>query len=133
VAAVTLAVLGAMPGRISQLEASSAVVPTMQPSVRRQVPQSSGDQARLEEISAEISRGIVRIDRLQAIPVAARSTELQQLVAELTASRDELHVLRDRFADDYPAIQALLGRIGTIERQEFLQVVQSLIESLRQA
>jgi hypothetical protein len=133
VAAVTLAVLGAMPGRISQLEASSAVVPTMQPSVRRQVPQSSGDQARLEEISAEISRGIVRIDRLQAIPVAARSTELQQLVAELTASRDELHVLRDRFADDYPAIQALLGRIGTIERQEILQVVQSLIESLRQA
>jgi hypothetical protein len=105
----------------------------MQPSVRRQVPQSSGDQARLEEISAEISRGIVRIDRLQAIPVAARSTELQQLVAELTASRDELHVLRDRFADDYPAIQALLGRIGTIERQEILQVVQSLIESLRQA
>jgi hypothetical protein len=133
VAAVTLAVLGAMPGRISQLEASSAVVPTMQPSVRRQVPQSSGDQARLEEISAEISRGIVRIDRLQAIPVAARSTELQQLVAELTASRDELHVLRDRVADDSPAIQALLGRIGTIERQEILQVVQSLIESLRQA
>ena len=88
------------------------------------------DRTRLASALANFSNGGVRIETLEVIPSAANSSELRQILDELVEARSELRVLQDRYADDYPPIQDLLVRIGTIESRAIPRVVQGIIDEL---
>jgi TonB family protein len=97
-----------------------------------QVPQSPSDRERLQSLFAfMVQRREVPVDALLAVPSAAADADLRALLTELTAAREEVRVLRDRFSDDYPPIQTLLARIETIERQELPGVLLLLMDGLR--
>jgi len=88
------------------------------------------DYARLEAAQEGFSAG-VRIETLEVIPSAATSTELRRLLSELVDARSELRVLQDRYSDDYPPIQDLLVRIGTLETRSIPTVVRGIMDDLQ--
>jgi capsular exopolysaccharide synthesis family protein len=76
--------------------------------------------------------GEVRIEALEVIPSARESSELRRILDDLVDVRSELRVLRDRYSDDYPPVQELLGQIRSIEHQAIPRVVGGIIEQLDQ-
>lgn len=100
--------------------------------MRVEVEQLQRDQARLQEIIGDFGSGDVRIEALEVIPAASTSSELRRILDELVEARSELRVLRDRYADDYPPIQALLTQVETIEEQAIPRVVQGIMRELQE-
>ncbi|MGD2046541.1 MAG: polysaccharide biosynthesis tyrosine autokinase [Gemmatimonadota bacterium] len=74
--------------------------------------------------------GEVRIEALEVIPSARESSELRRILDDLVDARSELRVLRDRYSDDYPPVQNLLGQIQSIEQRAIPRVVGGIIEQL---
>ena len=95
-----------------------------------EVEQLRHDRSRLEAALRGFANGPVRIEALEVIPAAAGSPELRRILHELAEARSELRALRHRYADDYPPIQDLLGRLLTIETRAIPRVVQGIINEL---
>jgi len=90
-------------------------------------------RAQLERLRSALERmdtAGVRVEALEAVEIARASTELSAVLQELVSARSELRVYRDRYADEYPPIQELLGRIGTIENETVPTLVRGLIREL---
>jgi capsular exopolysaccharide synthesis family protein len=84
-------------------------------------------QAALDEISAT---GEVRIETLELIPAAGRSSELLRILSDLVDARSELRALTDRYSADYPPVQDVLTRITSIEQNAIPRVVRGIIAEL---
>ncbi len=94
--------------------------------------QVSRDRVRLGAILDSLpAGGGIRVEALQSVPEVATSIELKKALDELVDDRAKLSVLRDRYADDYPPIQDLLTRIGTIERQTVPRVANSIMSEMK--
>lgn len=99
--------------------------------MRIQLDQLRRDRTRLQSVLDDITAaGEVRIEALELIPAAARSSELRRILDDLVDARSNLRALRDRYADDYPPVQDLLVQIGTIERNAIPRVVRGIIDEL---
>ena len=96
-----------------------------------QVEQLRRDRGQLESTLAAIEAdGTVRIEALEVIPAAASSSELRVILTELVDARSQLRALRQRYADDYPPIQDLLGQIRNIEEDVIPPLVQGIADNL---
>ena len=95
-----------------------------------QVEQLSRDRARLQAVADDFESGVVRIEALEVIPAAAASSELRRILDDLIDLRSQLRVLQERYEDDYPPIQDLLGQIQTVESQAVPRVVQGIMAEL---
>ena len=72
----------------------------------------------------------VSLAALEAIPSVQRSSEMRSATEELAAKRAELRRLRDRYTDEYPAVQRLIGEIDVLERQTLPSLAASLLTEL---
>ena len=88
------------------------------------------DRQRMQQVVDEISQSGVRIEALEAIPAAASSSELRGLLTELVAARAQVRALRDRYSDDFPPVQELLTRIGTLEAETIPFVARGILLQL---
>ncbi len=96
--------------------------------MRVQLDQLERDRQRLSAALDTIrEEKEVRIEALQAIPAAAQSLELTQILGELVDARSQLRTLRDRYADEYSPIQVQLSRIRTLEQEATPRVVQGIL------
>jgi capsular exopolysaccharide synthesis family protein len=84
-------------------------------------------QAALDEISAT---GEVRIETLELIPAAGRSSELLRILSDLVDARSELRALSDRYEPEYPLVQDVVTRITSIEQTAIPRVVRGIITEL---
>jgi polysaccharide biosynthesis transport protein len=84
-------------------------------------------QAALDQIAAT---GEVRIETLELIPAAARSSELLRILSDLVNARSELRALTDRYSSEYPAVQDVLTQIRSIEQDAIPRVVRDIIAEL---
>lgn len=88
------------------------------------------DRDRLAGILQALPDTTIPVETLEAIPTASGSRELQQVLDELVDLRAELRVYRDRYSDQYPPIQEILTRIGTIQGETVPRVLRGLIQEL---
>ncbi|MEQ9399177.1 MAG: polysaccharide biosynthesis tyrosine autokinase [Longimicrobiales bacterium] len=88
------------------------------------------DRDRLAGIFQALPDTSIPVETLEAIPAASGSRELQQVLDELVDLRAELRVYRDRYSDQYPPIQEILTRIGTIQTETVPRVLRGLIQEL---
>ena len=95
-----------------------------------EVEQIRRDRLRLQEVLRALPESGVRIETLEVIPAAAQSSELRVTLDELVQARSELRTLRDRYSDDYPPVQELLTRIGTLERGAIPRIVNGIMSEL---
>ncbi len=84
-------------------------------------------QAALDQIAAT---GEVRIETLELIPAAGRSSELLRILADLVDARSELRALTDRYSSEYPAVRDVLTQIQSIEQDAIPRVVRGIIAEL---
>lgn len=98
--------------------------------MRVELEQIRRDMARLQAVRDGFGNGPVQVEALEVIPAAAGSSELRRILDELVQARSELRAYRDRYADDYPPVQDLLVRIGTLEERAIPQVVDGVLEQL---
>ena len=96
------------------------------------VEQIRRDLVRLQSArDAFRSSGDVRIEALEIIPAAARSSELRQILDELIELRSQLRALRDRYQDDHPLVQDVLLQLRSIETDAAPRVVDGILAQLR--
>lgn len=98
--------------------------------MRVELEQIRRDRARLQSVRDAFGNGPIQVEALEVIPAAGGSSELRRILDELVEARSELRAYRDRYADDYPPIQDLLVRIGTLEERAIPQVVDGVLEQL---
>jgi capsular exopolysaccharide synthesis family protein len=102
--------------------------------MRVEVEQLRRDRARLQTaLDSFRDSGEVRIEALEIIPSAARSSELRRIMDELVTMRSQLRALRDRYRDDYPLVQDLLLQLRSIESGAIPQVVEGILAELDRA
>ena len=96
-----------------------------------EVDQVGRDRERLERaLDGFEESGEVRIEALEIIPSAARSSELRRILDELVDARSQLRVLTDRYSEEYPPVQDLLASIETIEATAIPRVVRGILSEL---
>jgi capsular exopolysaccharide synthesis family protein len=91
------------------------------------------DRARLQAALDQIAiaaTGEVRIETLELIPAAGRSSELLRILSDLVDARSELRALTDRYSSEYPAVQDVLTQIQSIEQDAIPRVVRGIIAEL---
>jgi capsular exopolysaccharide synthesis family protein len=89
------------------------------------------DRQRLQTVLSDIrSSGEVRIEALEMVPSANRSSELRSIVDELVNVRAEVRVFRDTYQDSYRPLQDLLGHQATLETEAIPSVLQGILDQL---
>jgi polysaccharide biosynthesis transport protein len=90
------------------------------------------DRARLQEALEEIATtGVVNIATLELIPSAARSSELQRILADLVGARSELRALTNRYSNDHPLVRDVLTQIENFEQRSIPNVVRGIVAELQ--
>ena len=88
------------------------------------------DRQRVERVLAELPDSTIPVETLEAIPAAASSRELSQVLDELVDLRGQLRVLRDRYSDQYPPIQEILTRLRTISDETIPRILRGVQREL---
>ena len=92
--------------------------------------QLRSERRRLRGILDSIPTAGVRIEAIEGAAALAGSTQLRQVLGELVAARAELRALRDRYLDDHPLVQDLLGRIRRLETGTIPNLIMALDDEL---
>lgn len=88
------------------------------------------DRDRIMSILETLPDSAVPVASLEAIPAAARSRELEQVLSELVALRADLRLYRETYSDEYPPIQSVLSRIATISGDAVPRILTGLVQEL---
>jgi capsular exopolysaccharide synthesis family protein len=93
--------------------------------------QTQQHRERLEEVLAEIPTTGVVVEAIEIIPSAARSTQLQDVLASLKLARNDLRTLRTRYTDEHPDVIEARKQIEILERDEVPVLLSILIDELK--
>ncbi len=93
--------------------------------------QTRHDRSQLQRALDSLSSGDLSIESFEAVPEVGTSSELSKTLDELVGLRAQLRTLRNDFTDDYPPVQDLLRRIGTIERETVPRMAAALIAEMK--
>lgn len=89
------------------------------------------DREAIQRALATAADSGISTTALEIIPSARSSTELMKGLEELTTMRSELRALRNRYTDEHPPVQRLLGDIATMEQTTIPRLATSVIEQVR--
>ena len=85
----------------------------------------------IERVLANQPDSILRVEALEVIPAVRASSPLVTALSELTGSRVEVRVLKRRYTDEHPEVQALTAVVRTLETETVPTLLRALVQQLR--
>jgi capsular exopolysaccharide synthesis family protein len=99
-------------------------------SLKLQIEQLRSNRAAMERVLADLPDSTLRVEALEAIPEVQSSSQLVAALAELTDARVRLRGLRQRFTDEYIAVQDVRQEVEDLERVTIPRLLMALAQRI---